>query len=601
MKPAVLRAMLVIVLLSVQLATAVIVLYGMRHETVDQFEESTQSGLDRLATTVADQTQRFLAPAENALEVGRDLIAEGVLNAASDRDLERFFLAQLRSNPTLQGMHLARSNGSFISVERNDSGFITRQISITSRQRAVLLTQRDHALEVTGSRSDRTDSHDPRKETWYLSAQQQRSLAWTGVYSNGDTYGPGIMAALPTTFADGRDAGVLGVDVDISEISASLARLTGTRESTAVILDETHRAIAFSEYGQLAMPQLGDVMPSLESVAGNPLETLYRTIERPGAGFNALQAGLQRFEVAGEPHLGFVRSLEMSGGRLKWLLLVQAPANELAGSIGAFYTEKIRTLLAVIIVPAIIAILAVFGLTEPIYRLHEDATVDRLTRALTRAEFERRLEGMLRNRRELERDARIAVVALDLDGFKQVNDWYGHRAGDAVLEEFVRRLQGRLRQSDLVGRTGGDEFLVAMRLEGVVDPVDAIEPIRRDTVSRLFRVPEGKHRLGVTAGIACHEPGETMAGLIARADQALIIGKAREKDRSYLAPERDATWPETGFAVRRSSRSNDGITSATEEAMMQEGGPEASSGVSAGSTVQSSKDRVGGANEPVDG
>ncbi len=558
MKPAVLRALLVVVLLVVQLVTAAIVLLGMRHETVDLFAESAQSALSSLAGTVADQTQDFLAPAENALVVGRDLIAEGVLNATSDRDLERFFLAQMRFSPKLHGMHLGRSDGSFIGVARNDEGLLTRQVTVTGRHRAVLFTQRNEGLVITRSWAPATDDFDPRTRPWYQSARDEQSLVWTGVYSFFSTNVPGISAATPVLFADQRDAGVLSVDVDIVDLSAFLARLTGTSKSTAVILDETRHAVAFSELTLLTAQIRDGTMPTLDRVAGPALKSLFAQIERPGAEVTTLPTGFQRFKAADSTHVGYVRALQMSGGRVNWLLMVQAPADEFARGLGVLFTNKTRTLLAVIIVPAIIAVLAIFGLTEPVYRLHEDATVDKVTHALTRGEFERRLEGMLRSRREHERDKRVVVVAFDLDGFKQVNDLYGHSAGDSVLKEFISRLRSRLRQTDLVGRTGGDEFVVAMRLDPAVDVMTTIDTIRRESVLRLFHVPGGRHLLGVTAGVACAEQGESLDDLLSRADQALITGKAREKNRCYLAPDRAQDWPQTVIAARRLSSESSG-------------------------------------------
>lgn len=551
MKPAVLRALLVIVLLSVQLATVAIVLVGMRHQTVDLFAESAQSSLDRLASTVVDQTQRFLAPAEDALDVARDLISEGVLNAGSDRDLERFFLAQLRTNPKLRSMYIARADGSFLSVLRNEEGFLTRQIAIGDGRRAVMLAQRDTAMVIRGNQADPTDTYDPRKRPWYQMARSDDALIWAGAYSFLTTNMPGITAAIPARQPNGTDAGVLGIDVDIVDLSAFLARLSNVKRSTAVVLDDSRHAIAFSEIGRLTEQTRNGMMPTLNHVAGKPLRALFALIERPGTEVSELASGLHRFNLAGEQHVGFVQPFNMADGRVRWLLMVQAPAAEFASGMSAFFSDKLRTLIAVIIVPAVIAVLAVFGLTEPVYRLHEDATIDRLTRALTRSEFERRLAGMLRNRRENENEASIVMIALDLDGFKQVNDWYGHSAGDAVLQEFVSRLRSRLRQTDLIGRTGGDEFLVALRIDGTTDMMRAVEAIRRETVARLFSVPDGRHLLGVTAGVACAEPGESMASLLSRADQALITGKAREKNRSYRAPDRDQDWPQTGVIARR--------------------------------------------------
>ena len=167
--------------------------------------------------------------------------------------------------------------------------------------------------------------------------------------------------------------------------------------------------------------------------------------------------------------------------------------------------------------------------------MHENATTDHLTGALNRSEFERRLTQMMRNRREHELDTDLVVMALDLDGFKEVNDVFGHGAGDSVLRIIVQRLQRRVRKTDLIGRVGGDEFMVAMRLDRGIDQVETIRQIRRSVVSEPVKTSLGVHMIGVTAGVGFQENGESLEQLVERADRALVTGKALRKDCLYVA------------------------------------------------------------------
>ena len=79
------------------------------------------------------------------------------------------------------------------------------------------------------------------------------------------------------------------------------------------------------------------------------------------------------------------------------------------------------------------------------------------------------------------RNSKLAVVFLDLDGFKEINDAYGHDAGDALLVELAGRLRDNLRASDLIARLGGDEFLVV--LEEVQDP-EPVEVVAKKLLAR---------------------------------------------------------------------------------------------------------------------
>ncbi len=126
------------------------------------------------------------------------------------------------------------------------------------------------------------------------------------------------------------------------------------------------------------------------------------------------------------------------------------------------------------------------------------------------------------------------VILGDLDGFKLVNDRHGHAAGDEVLRVLASRLQGAVRDGDVVGRVGGDEFLVVCRVDGpatlarVAERVVAVgvEPLHVDGV---------EHRVGVSAGVALGPVGSSPADLLSRADAALYEAKGAGKGRARHA------------------------------------------------------------------
>jgi diguanylate cyclase len=111
----------------------------------------------------------------------------------------------------------------------------------------------------------------------------------------------------------------------------------------------------------------------------------------------------------------------------------------------------------------LLAIPLAFRITKPLSVLVRQASVDSLTGLLNRAEFIKRANAqMLISRRNQQA---LTVALLDLDGFKGVNDFWGHQAGDEVLKIAAQRITNSLRASDLIGRLGGDEFV--MLLPGV--------------------------------------------------------------------------------------------------------------------------------------
>ena len=127
--------------------------------------------------------------------------------------------------------------------------------------------------------------------------------------------------------------------------------------------------------------------------------------------------------------------------------------------------------------------------------------------------------------------APLAVVALDVDHFKRVNDAHGHAAGDAVLAAVAARAAEALRAGDLLARIGGEEF--AALLPGAT--LEAAAEVAERVRARIGAapVPAGEARLAVTvsAGVAALAPAEDGAALLARADARLYAAKRAGRDR----------------------------------------------------------------------
>jgi diguanylate cyclase (GGDEF)-like protein len=127
----------------------------------------------------------------------------------------------------------------------------------------------------------------------------------------------------------------------------------------------------------------------------------------------------------------------------------------------------------------------------------------------------------------------IAVLYVDLDSFKRVNDEHGHDTGDRVLMVAARRLAGAVRGHDLVFRVGGDEFVIVC---GATDPdpgaaAEALASRIVTTLAEPIRLDDLRIAIGASVGIAERLPGESTTDLIARADGALLAAKHAGKSR----------------------------------------------------------------------
>ncbi|WP_406282399.1 putative bifunctional diguanylate cyclase/phosphodiesterase [Embleya sp. NBC_00896] len=172
-------------------------------------------------------------------------------------------------------------------------------------------------------------------------------------------------------------------------------------------------------------------------------------------------------------------------------------------------------------------------------QLEHDAFHDRLTDLPNRALFEDRIQHALAQRRGV--TPTIAVLFLDLDGFKAVNDNYGHTAGDELLVQAARRLEHAVRIGDTVARFGGDEF--AALLVGDPSPRAIREIAERllATLSSPYRIADGEVRVAASIGIAFSAPGIAPADLMRHADAAMYRAKDGGKGRvEVYTPDMDA-------------------------------------------------------------
>jgi len=173
--------------------------------------------------------------------------------------------------------------------------------------------------------------------------------------------------------------------------------------------------------------------------------------------------------------------------------------------------------------------------TEAQQQLHALATTDALTGAFNRGAIlahAREEISHIERRRQQKNDYTLSFILLDIDHFKRINDTYGHLVGDRVLEEMVARVRGVARGNDLIGRFGGEEFLLILPDADFEGALAAAERVRQAVGSRPFALKQETIRLTVSLGVAASRPGEqSLDGVLQRADAGLYRAKAEGRNR----------------------------------------------------------------------
>ena len=162
------------------------------------------------------------------------------------------------------------------------------------------------------------------------------------------------------------------------------------------------------------------------------------------------------------------------------------------------------------------------------------ANIDPLTGALSRRNFLNLAEQELTRSRRYELP--LMLLMLDLDHFKRINDQYGHAAGDAVLQNFVKSVSGVLRESDLIGRLGGEEFAVLLPNTAFEGGRSLAQRIVENVRTNPVDVENARISYTVSIGASCLSGETSFTSLLGKADAALYRAKNEGRDRVQAGP-----------------------------------------------------------------
>ncbi len=409
---------------------------------------------------------------------------------------------------------------------------------------------------------------DPRERPWYKAGQIATTQTWTAIYIDFKTLQLVGTRARRVNNAAGEFEGVVATDLSLQHLNSFLKRLKLTANGFALIVEPDGNLVATSR-GPHLRKGVGDDNTRLSAAAsGDPLIA---------ATYDAVKSLTDRGDVSDASRTssftgpdgavvqaGYARLRDKAG--LDWIVAVAVPRSDFMQQV----TDNVRrtvwmALLACLLIAAVgFAVLNVISkdlrrlalaardmgdgildkkitvhrtdeigdLAQSFADLQRRLLTDRLTGIANREALVRRIEDrILRNRRQ--GDSRpFAVLFVDLNKFKLVNDRYGHDVGDLVLTEIGHRLAASVREADLAGRYGGDEFIVL--LDDVANRQDAASV--REKLERVLAAPLESLKAiapdlatfaaGAAIGMAlCPEDGNDIDTLLKRADADMYARK----------------------------------------------------------------------------
>ena len=264
----------------------------------------------------------------------------------------------------------------------------------------------------------------------------------------------------------------------------------------------------------------------ITAVSSGPDDSAASTLLRSAVGSVFLAAGMVWLAVPNPP-LRLALPLRVAAATAAAAALSFSPI-PLRTAVGAVAHPGLLPMVALLLLG--IGLLGLVRERQPMARVSNrlptvpaEPLEDALTRLPTRTHLETQLAAMV-----VRCDAsqtKLALLFIDLDGFKPVNDTFGHSAGDRVLQSVGKRLKECARSGDVVSRVGGDEFLVLIANAGTQDAVAQRAQTIVDALSQPFDIEDRQVGIGCSIGIAFYPDNGQHAKIVSRADAAMYAAK----------------------------------------------------------------------------
>lgn len=510
--------------------------------------------LTSLVQRTGQAIERQVQDAANVLETAAPSgLAAPVDPLAEEATLRtRFWSATSLHLEPNQYVYYAARDGSYLGLIRRSA---TEADLLSVTPDAGARTSR-HVVGIAGAPGPanlRETDFEPRARPWFRAAADSPGEVWTPIYVDFDSKRLVATRARRVLDAQGSFGGVVATDVSLAALSDFLRRLPLPPGGVAFVVEPNGAVVATSHGEHLRVR--GELTERI--VLGNGgdsvLEQPYLGVREALSGTNLDAPRTVRLEQHGgdDWEAGFARVRDGAG--LDWGVVVAVPRSALLGDVPSIAK---RSLLAAVVASLVIVVLGLWVvrrlsrevdelsdaarrigdgdlqfsvptqsvrdlslLADSFNHMLERLRTDRLTGLANREVARQRLTRRLQNRRRADGEL-SAVLFIDLDRFKSINDRFGHQAGDEVLREMGRRLRGAVRDTDLVARWAGDEFLVVLDGVGARGDAELVRTKLELTMREAVSLGNGTtETLGGTIGIAVFPgDGATVDDLIAAAD-----------------------------------------------------------------------------------
>jgi adenylate cyclase len=313
--------------------------------------------LRELQRRIATEVKGYLAPAAEMARLATSMLQSQAFGPDFPALIEGLAMRVLENYPQLVTVNIADTRGNFLRPKRMPDGSIhTKRIARTDAATRVTWHRRNPRGEVTAVEHAAHDDYDPRVRPWYRGAVSGRKLYWSDIYIFFTDQKPGVTASLPIIADNGELRGVLGLDIDLEQLSAFLASLHIGRSGRAMILDETRRLVAYPDLTRLFKRVGEDLQPArLDDLSDPVLTRAFNRFRIEGYGYRALDVDRRRY-------ISTASSLHATIGR-HWSLFIVVPEEDFVGFVARNNRQALALSLVTVSLASLLAgLLVVQGL-----------------------------------------------------------------------------------------------------------------------------------------------------------------------------------------------------------------------------------------------
>jgi PAS domain S-box-containing protein len=433
--------------------------------------------MENIADLAMEKSQNYLAHAQVAAVLTRRLLAANVVSVNENHidSLEQYFLDQLAIYPYFAGIYLGKPNGDFFYVSRNGQrspgGFRTKFISHRGDVRQTALTWRDKNLNILSKEFDPDDRYDPRIRPWYKKAFEHEKIVWTDPYIFFTSQKPGITTAGPTYDKSGVLKGIVGVDIEIDELSTFIGNLKIGQHGRAFMINNNGEVVAFPDVEKIKTRGASG-SKSLRLVKIHELDAILSRKAFSAVGltkddrdrYDLKESRFARFEHEGQYHHAMLTPFSIP--QWPWIIGIHLPEDDYLGALKNSRRFNILLTLVISVIATVIALYFARSIIRPITNLEKEALAVRNDDMQTRFNINSKYKEIqetadsFRLMKEAIRESREKYSGI----FENIQDVYYESSLDGVILEISPSIEkmSPYKRENLLGMRA-DQFYFSPR------------------------------------------------------------------------------------------------------------------------------------------